>query len=93
MNLKTAIRVMNRLAGELFSLNPTKQTVIFLEGPWYFEVHPTMSPDAVVAVVDKHATATVKVKALHHEHINAEWYGPMGARNETYEWRLTNGTD
>lgn len=93
MNLKTAIRALNRLAGELFELNPTKQTVIFLEGPWWFEVRPTMNPDAVVVVADRHATATVKVKSIHSKHINAEWYESMGARNETYEWRLTNGTD
>ena len=88
MNLKTATKVLNKLAGELFDLKSTKRTVIFLDGPWTFEVWPTMKADARCVVSDKHATATIKIRGLHEKYIESVWYNPMGMRNETYEWSL-----
>ena len=88
MNLKTSTKVLNKLAGELFDLQPTKRTVIFLDGPWTFEVWPTMKPDARNVVADKHAVATIKIRGLHDKHIKSVWYNPMGARTEKYEWSL-----
>jgi len=88
VNHKTATQVLNKLAGELFDLKPSKRTIIFLDGPWTFEVWPTMKPDARHVVADKYATATIKIRGLHDKHIESVWYNPMGARTEKYEWSL-----
>lgn len=93
MNLKKATLVLNRLAGLLFSYQPKQRSVIVLDGRWTFEVWPTMSPDADVILAEPYTVARAKVEGLHKKYINAEWYGEMGLRNETYEWSLTRGTD
>ena len=93
MNSKRAALVLNRLAGLLYSYRPKQRSVIVLDGRWTFEVWPTMSPDADVDLAEPHTVARAKVEGLHKKHINAEWYGEMGLRNETYEWSLTHGTD
>lgn len=93
MNLKNATLVLNRLAGLLYSYRPKQRSVIVLDGRWIFEVWPTMSPDADVILAEPYTVARAKVEGLYKTRINAEWYGEMGLRNETYEWSLTRGTD
>lgn len=93
MNLKKAALVLNRLAGLLYSYRSKQRSVIVLDGRWTFEVWPTMSPDADVILAEPYTVAQAKVEGLHKKYINAEWYGEMGLRNETYEWSLTRGTN
>lgn len=93
MILETCLRMLNEFAGELYDLNPEKCTVIFLEGPWVFEVWPTKRPDAKVFVSEMHEPAATKVQYIHYRNLDSEWYDEMGIQNDDYEWSITHGTN
>lgn len=88
MNIKTALRVLNRHAALIYDYQPDMRSIIFLNGPWTFEIWPTMRPEAPLTVVDDDLISRDKIVDLHERCINADWYGEMGMRNEIYEWSL-----